>query len=161
MQHHILTIGDAIGYDVIAAVNDKSKSFRGKNLSFLSLAQFPALAVDKDTYKTITLIDALWFEKDSDKITCAFEVEKSTSIYSGILRLTDLYYSFPDNMPSLYLIIPDKREKEVVLQLQRPAIKNSGIKIHYILFSELRKNCEAICLFGEHKDILKKIAKSI
>ena len=97
----------------------------------------------------------------SNKITCAFEVEKSTSIYSGILRLTDLYYSFPNNLPSLYLIIPDKREKEVILQLQRPSIKNSDIEIHYILFSDLRKDCDAICKFGEDKDILKKISKVV
>ena len=96
--------------------------------------------------------------------TCAlpiFEVEKSTSIYSGILRLNDLYYSFPNNPPSLYLIIPDKREKEVILQLQRPSIRNSDIEIHYILFSDLRKDCEAICKFGEDKEILKKISKMV
>lgn len=161
MQHHILTIGNSIGYDVIAAANDRSKCHNGNSLSFISVDKFPEIDVDKNTYKTITLIDAIWFEKDSNKITCAFEVEKSTSIYSGILRLTDLYYSFPNNLPSLYLIIPDKREKEVILQLQRPSIKNSDIDIHYILFNDLRKDCDAICKFGEDKDILKKISKTV
>jgi type II restriction enzyme len=159
MQYHILTIGNSIGYDVIAAANDRSKCYRGNNLSFICLDKFPDIAVDRDTYKTITLIDAIWFEGDSNKITCAFEVEKSTSIYSGILRLTDLHCSFPDNSPSLYLIIPDNREKEVILQLQRPSIKKSDIEIHYILFSDLRNDCDAICKFGEDKEILKKISK--
>ncbi|MEC4684470.1 MAG: hypothetical protein VST71_01890 [Nitrospirota bacterium] len=161
MQHHVLTIGNSIGYDVIAAANDRSKCHNGDSLSFISMNRFPEIGVDKDTYKTITLIDAVWFEKDSNNITCAFEVEKSTSIYSGILRLNDLYYSFPNNPPSLYLIIPDKREKEVILQLQRPSIKNSDVKIHYILFSELRKDCEAICKFGDDKVILEKISKVV
>jgi type II restriction enzyme len=161
MQHHILTIGNSIGYDVIAAVNDRLKCHNGSNLSFIGLDGFPSLDVDKETYKTITLIDAVWFEKNTNNITCAFEVEKSTSIYSGILRLNDLYYSFPDNPPSLYLVIPDNREKEVILQLQRPSIKNSNIKIYYILFSNLRNDCEAICKFGEDKEILKKISKSV
>jgi len=161
MQHHTLTIGNSIGYDVIAAVNDRSKCYNGNSLSSICVDKFPEIDVDKDTYKTITLIDVIWFEKDSNKITCAFEVEKSTSIYSGILRLTDLYYSFPNNLSSLYLIIPDTREKEVILQLQRPLIKNSDIEIHYILFSDLRKYCDAICKFGEDKDILKKISKVV
>ncbi len=161
MQYHILTIGNSIGYDVIAAVNDRSKCYDGDNLSFISMNKFPTIDVDKDTYKTITLIDAVWFEKSSNNITCAFEVEKSTSIYSGILRLKDLYCSFPNNPPSLYLIIPDKREKEVIFQLQRPSIKNSDIEIYYILFSDLKKNCEAICKFGEDKEILKKISKVV
>ena len=161
MQHHILTIGSSIGYDVIAAVNDRSRCHNGNSLSFISIDQFPELNVDKDTYKTITLIDAVWFDKHTNNITCAFEVEKSTSIYSGILRLNDLYYSLPNNPPSLYLIIPDKREKEVILQLQRPSIKNSDIEIHYILFSDLRNDCEAICKFGEDKEILKKISRTV
>jgi len=161
MQHHILTVGSSIGYDVIAAANDRSRCHNGNSLSSVCIDKFPEINVDKDTYKTITLIDAIWFEKGSNKITCAFEVEKSTSIYSGILRLTDLYFSFPDNLPSLYLIIPNKREKEVILQLQRPSIKNSDIEIHYILFSDLRKDCDAICRFGENKNILKKISKTV
>jgi len=161
MQYHILKIGNSIGYDVIAAVNDRSKCYNGNNLSFISMNNFPTVDVDKDTYKTITLIDAVWFETDSNNITCAFEVEKSTSIYSGILRLKDLHYSFPCNPPSLYLIIPDKREKEVIFQLLRPSIKNSDVEIHYILFSDLRKDCEAICKFGEDKEILKKISRVV
>jgi type II restriction enzyme len=159
MQYHIMKIGTSIGYDVIAASNDRSKCHDGNSLSFISLEKFPELKVDPDTYKTIKLIDAVWFEKGSNNITCAFEVEKSTSIYSGILRLTDLHFSFTDSPPSLYLIIPDNREKEVLLQLQRPSIKNSAIEIHYILFSELKDNCSAICKFGEDKEILKKISK--
>jgi len=103
----------------------------------------------------------VWFDKDTNNIACAFEVEKSTSIYSGILRLNDLYYSFPNNPPSLYLVIPDKREKEVILQLQRPSIKNCDIEIHYILFSDLRNDCDAICKFGESKEILKKISRVV
>ncbi len=161
MQHHILTIGNSIGYDVIAAANDRSKCHNGDSLSFISMNRFPEIDVDRDTCKTITLIDAVWFEKDSNNITCAFEVEKSTSIYSGILRLNDLYYSFPNKPPSLYLVIPDKREKEVILQLQRPSIKNSDVEIHYILFSDLRRDCEAICRFGEDKGILEKISKVV
>ncbi len=161
MQHHILTIGASLGYDVIAAVNDRSKSYNGNSLATISVDEFPQLDVDRDVHKTITLIDAVWFEKNSNEIAGAFEVEKSTSIYSGILRLTDLSYSLPHCRPALYLIIPDKREKETMLQLQRPSIKNNGIEISYILFTELKKNCEAICKLGEDKEILKKIAKTV
>ncbi len=159
MQYHLMTIGGSIGYDVISAANDRSKCHEGKSLSFLGLERFPDLDIDKDTYKTIKLIDVVWFEKGTNKIACAFEVEKSTSIYSGILRLTDLHFSFKNDPPMLFLIIPDAREKEVLIQLQRPSINNSGIDIHYILFSELRDNCGAICKFGEDREILKKIAK--
>jgi len=160
MQHHLLTIGNALGYDVIAAANDRMKCHNGTSLSFISLDNFPDLNIDNDTYKTIQLIDVVWFERGTNKISCAFEVEKSTSIYSGILRLNDLFCSLEADKPSLFLVIPDSREKEVVTQLKRPSIKRSNIEINYILFSDLKNNCDAICRFGDDKSILKKISKA-
>jgi type II restriction enzyme len=161
MQYHLLKMGSALGYDVISASNDRSRCHEGKNFSFMSLSKFPDIGIDKETNSTISLIDVVWFQKGSNKIVSAFEVEKSTSIYSGILRLTDLFYSFPENPSMLFLIIPDNRENELIFQLNRPAIKSNNIEIHYILFSDLRKHCDAICSLGENKDILKKISKSV
>ena len=161
MQYHLLKIGHALGYDVIAASNDRSRAFDGKSFSFMCLAEFPEFILDKETLNTVKLIDVLWFEKGTNNVIGAFEVEKSTSIYSGILRLTDLSYTIADGDEVFYLIVPDKREKDVVLQLSRPAIKKSDTTIKYILFSELRQNCDALCKFGDSHRILEKIAKSV
>jgi len=160
MQYHLLKIGKELGYDVISASNDRSKSHQGKNFSFLSLPRFPKMDLNKETNKTIELIDVVWFEKDTKTPICAFEVEKSTSIYSGILRLTDLAYSFTEGEQQLYIVLPDKREKEVLVQLSRPSIKSSHTAIEYILFSDLREHCDALCKFGESHNILKKISKA-
>ncbi|GAA4340847.1 hypothetical protein GCM10023184_38840 [Flaviaesturariibacter amylovorans] len=92
-------------------------------------------------------------------MVAAFEVEKSTSIYSGILRLADLSYSIANGDEVFYLIVPDKREKDVVAQLMRPAIRNNRISIKYILFSDLRKHFDALCTFGDNQRIMEKIAK--
>jgi len=159
MQYHLLKIGKELGYDVISASNDRSKSHQGKNFSFLSLSEFPEMDINRETSKTIELIDVVWFEKDSMSPICAFEVEKSTSIYSGILRLTDLAYSFSEKEQHLYIVIPNKREKDVIKQLSRPSIKSSHTKIEYILFSDLIEHCDALCKFGENHNILKKISK--
>ena len=161
MQYHLLRIGHSLGYDVISASNDRSRCHEGNNFSFISLPRLPDIGVNKNTNGTIALIDVMWLAKGSNKIVSAFEVEKSTSIYSGILRLTDLYYSFPEDPSTLFLIIPDSREKELVFQLSRPSIKGNNIEMHYIVFSDLRKYCDAICTFGESKDTLKKIAKVV
>lgn len=161
MQYHLLLIGNSLGYDVITATNDKSKSYNGTNFSFMCLQKFPEINTDSDTASTIKLIDVLWYQKDTNNVIAAFEVEKSTSIYSGILRLTDLSYSISDGDEIFYLIVPDKREKDVCLQLSRPAIKGIKTKINYILFSDLRKHCDAICRFGGNHLAMEKIAKSI
>ncbi|VAW24723.1 Putative type II restriction enzyme NmeDIP (Endonuclease NmeDIP) (R.NmeDIP) [hydrothermal vent metagenome] len=161
MQYRLLKIGNALNYDVIAASNDRSKSHDGNKFSFMGLSDFPCMDIAKETLNTIKLIDIVWFEKNTNKIVCAFEVEKSTSIYSGILRLSDLSYSFPNQSSKLYIVIPDKREKEVKFQLSRPSIANGKIEIQYILFSELREHCNALCKFGDSHHILEKISRKV
>jgi type II restriction enzyme len=96
-----------------------------------------------------------------NNIIGAFEVEKSTSIYSGILRLTDFVYSIADGDEVFYISIPDSREKDVRMQPSRPSIKSIIISISYILFSDFRKNCETLCKFSDSHQILKKIAKNL
>lgn len=161
MQFHLLRIGSSLGYDVIPASNDRSKCHAGNNFSFISLSNFPEFNLDKETLNTVKLIDVLWFEKGTNNVIAAFEVEKSTSIYSGILRLTDLSYTIADGDEVFYLIVPDKREKDVMLQLSRPAIKKLDSPIKYILFSELRQHCDALCKFGDNHRIMEKIARSV
>lgn len=160
MQYHLLKIGKALGYDVMCARNDLSRSYQGSNFSFLCLNSFPVIPLDKEILNTIQLVDVLWFQKDTNNIVGAFEVEKSTSIYSGILRIIDLAHSIGDGDEVFYIITPDSREKEVLMQLNRPSIKNISVPIKYILFSELRKNCDAICKFGNSHLIMEKIARS-
>lgn len=161
MQYHLLKIGGALGYDVICASNDKSRSYNGNNFSFLCIPKFPEVYADADTLSTIKLIDVLWFQKGTNNVIAAFEVEKSTSIYSGILRLTDLSHTIADGDEVLYLVAPNSREKDVQLQLSRPSIRNAKIKIKYILFSDLRQHCDALCKLGDNHLIMQKIAKEV
>lgn len=157
MQYHLLKIGASLGYDVISAANDRSRSWNDNSFSFISLKKFPELSTE--TLSSIKLIDVLWFEKGTNKVIAAFEVEKSTSIYSGILRLNDLSYTIGGKV-TLYLVIPDNRKKDTILQLSRPAIKSSNILIKYICFSELRQHCDALCKFGDNHQIMEKIARA-
>lgn len=159
MQYFLVKIGKSLGYDVVVAANDRSKSHENEKLSFLCLPGLPAMDVKPDVLKTIGLIDVLWFEKGTGRIVCAFEVEKSTSIFSGILRLTDLALTSPE-VKTLYIAAPDAREKEVIAQLKRPSISTGkGVNMSYLLFSDLREHCESICKFGNDHTILEKIAK--
>ncbi len=90
MQFHLLIIGRALGYDVVAARNDMSRQYNGQSFSFLSLPSLPTLPVSPETSQMISLIDIIWLEKGTGRLICEFEGEQSTSIYSGLLRLTDL-----------------------------------------------------------------------
>ena len=163
VQYLLMKIGKSLGYDVIVASNDRTKSYNNENFSFISLQEFPEIEAGNDVKKTIALIDVIWFEKKTNKLVSAYEVEKSTSIYSGILRLTDLALTIPNSEKiSLYLVAPEQREKEIIAQLKRPSlIAKEGIKISYILFSELCTHCDSICKFGNDHTIMEKVAKCI
>jgi type II restriction enzyme len=163
IQYLLMKIGKSLGYDVVVASNDRLKSYNDEKFSFISLPKLPEIEAGDEVKKTIGLIDVIWFEKGTNKLVSAFEVEKSTSIYSGILRLTDLALTLPNSEKiSLYLAAPEQREKEIMAQLKRPSfVAKEGTKISYILFSELCTHCDSICKFGDDYTIMEKIAKCI
>lgn len=162
MQHRLTKLGKALGYDVFVASNDRGKSFEGDRFSFHCLCSLPKLAVSDEVASTVSLIDVLWFEKGSNHVACGFEVEKTTSIYSGLLRLADLALALPDQPIRVFLVAPDEREREVIAQLKRPSVvaTNRGTA-SYILFSDLNKHFDAMCRFGAGREVLDKIARSV
>lgn len=162
MQYLLSRVGTSLGYEAVVAVNDRSRSFNGIQLSQLCLPCLPALALEPEVCNTIALIDVLWLEKGTNRIIGAFEVEKSTSIYSGILRLSDLALALPDHQTRLCLVVPDGREKEVVAQLKRPSFIATGRpQPSYLLFSDLAQHCDAICKFGADHRVLDRLVKRV
>lgn len=160
MQAHLLKVGQALGYQVWIARNDRSapNCHGGGRLGETALAALPTLDLGADVINTVELIDVLWLQGNS--VVCAFEVEKSTSIYSGILRLQDLSLSLSGLDPDLFLIAPDDREGEVRAQLLRPAFRQLANRPSLITFTDLEAHCEALCRFGSDQTALKRIARS-
>ena len=160
IQHLLTTVGRSLGYDVHVATNDRNRSHEGQSLASLAVERLPDLGLPDETAQTIALIDVLWLARDSGRVVCAFEVEKSTSIYSGILRLVDLAKSVGDPSMHFYLVAPDAREREIQAQLRRPAFGDLGsMELRYILFRELCKHCDGLCKFGDDHTVMRKIAK--
>ncbi|MCZ2075838.1 MAG: hypothetical protein LC130_12670 [Bryobacterales bacterium] len=161
IQLLLTKLGRALGYDVLVAANDRGKSFQDEKFSFHCLCGLPDLGISPDVAGTIDLIDVLWFEKGSSRVVCGFEVEKSTSIYSGLLRLADLALALPDHAIKIFLVAPDEREKEVLAQLRRPSVlAANGGAASYILFSDLAKHWESMGRFGSGCGVLEKLART-
>jgi hypothetical protein len=70
------------------------------------------------TTRTIELIDVLWLKGHS--IIAAFEVEATTSVYSGLLRMSDLLSLQPNLDIQLFLVAPDDRRNKVAQEIRRP-----------------------------------------
>lgn len=100
------------------------------------------------------LIDVIWLAREqasrSRRVAAAFEVEHSTSIHSGIVRMLDLALgSSLGEGCSLFLVAPDERRAEVAQQLNRPAfMRVAELDIRYLPYSELRQHREAMGRFG-------------
>ncbi len=160
MQFLLAKAGRALGYLVHVAANDRTRVWEGVPLSSLAVESLPPLGLPGDVEQTVGLIDVLWLDPAGGRVVCAFEVEKSTSIYSGILRLLDLERSAAVRPDQLYLVAPDAREKEIQAQLCRPSFAGAGVpEIHYILFSDLCAHCDGMCKFGTDHTALLKIAR--
>ena len=76
------------------------------------------LNYDQTTLRTIEQIDVLWLKGRS--IRRAFEVEHTTSVYSGILRMADLLALQPNMDIRLHIVAPTTRRDKVLQELRRP-----------------------------------------
>lgn len=161
MQFSLTKMGRDLGYDIWVAANDRGRSLNGMSLQALTLPKLPTLDLAPEVMKTVSLIDVIWINRASQQIECAFEIEKSTSIYSGMLRLLDLASSLGDRKYDFFLVAPDSRQKEIVAQLQRPSFSALGsVAFRYLLFSDVSCNCDAMSRFGDDYRVLLKVARS-
>jgi hypothetical protein len=98
------------------------------------------LQFDEVTNQTIELIDVLWLRGNA--IVAAFEIESTTSIYSGLLRMSDLITMQPNLNIPLYLVAPDERRDKVIAEVNRPTFSRRTPPLNqicsYISFSALR-----------------------
>jgi hypothetical protein len=76
------------------------------------------LNYDETTLDTIKRIDVLWLKGRA--IRRAFEVEHSTAIYSGLLRMADLCALLPNINVSLHIVGPESRREKVFQEITRP-----------------------------------------
>ena len=153
IQSLLLQLGAEMGFDVWVARNDRSRIFNGKKLGEMprNKPELP-LQFDEATNSTIELIDVLWLR--GNQIVAAFEIESTTSIYSGLLRMADLVAMQPNINIPLYLVAPNARREKVFSEVNRPTFSRLSPKLHeicrYIAFDVLRdriKKAEAFIKF--------------
>jgi len=144
IQWMLLQIGSDMGLDVWVARNDINKEFNGKFFKDIpNLRNKLPRQFDDVTNRTIELIDVLWLQGDA--IVAAFEVEHSTAIYSGLLRMSDLVTMQPNIKLDLYLVAPDDRREKVFVEINRPT------------FARLKPPLPKICKFIPYSKLKKEI----
>jgi hypothetical protein len=120
IQGLLAKIGEQMGFDIWLPNPDRArvaKVWQPHDPRTL-LTTLP-LSYDKATQSTIGLIDVIWI-KNKRSIARAFEVEHTTSIYSGILRMADLVALQPDIKIKMHIVAPADRQEKFSTEIRRP-----------------------------------------
>ncbi len=120
IQYRLLRLGAAMGYNVWVARNDRAKVYDGGPLGALpAMVDELPTQFNEATNKTIEMIDVLWLKGNS--IVAGFEVESTTAVYSGLLRMSDLLALQPNLNIDLYIVAPEDRRGKVEREILRPS----------------------------------------
>jgi len=152
-QYHIARMGELIGNDVWIASNDKNKIYEGESLNTISLAELPHFA-GPTVLNIAKSIDIIWFKKNTAQPICFFEIEHSTSIYSGLLRLNDVKIDYP--IPQAFIVAHKDRRKQFENQIERRTFSYSELSevCQFMTYEEADK-------FIESYEAIKIIHKKI
>jgi hypothetical protein len=111
-------IGEAMGFKIWLPMADRSRVTEYWTSQPGVLLDRLPLNYDETTLDTIKRIDVLWLKGRA--IRRAFEVEHTTAIYSGLLRMADLCALLPNINVRLHIVAPESRREKVFQEITRP-----------------------------------------
>ncbi|MGA3286667.1 MAG: EVE domain-containing protein [Bacteroidota bacterium] len=118
IQALLAEIGEKMGMKIWVPRSDRSRVLDIWKPQGGSLLESLPMNYDDTTLRTIEQIDVLWIRRTS--IVRAFEVEHTTSIYSGILRMADLLALQPNLDIKAHIVAPAERREKVFQEITRP-----------------------------------------
>lgn len=128
MQWRLIRLGKKSHVDVWVPQNDQGKSYENHAFRDDVLHDFQT-TLDVPPY--IKNIDVVW--KYGYSIKSAFEIEHSTAVYSGILRLSDLRALTPNSTYPLFIVADRDRRSKVFSELQRPTFDNPFLNMKEVV----------------------------
>lgn len=152
IEYLLLRLGSSMGLQLWIDQNDRNLVVEGTRLGDIpgvidgSLPQFR-----QDLAYAVRRIDVLWLR--DDEVTAAFEVESTTAVYSGLLRMSDLLALQPNINISLFIVAEERRRKDVIREIGRPTFKKALKKplaqsCRYISFEKLEERASPILTMG-------------
>jgi hypothetical protein len=129
MQWRLIRLGQLAKCDVWVPRNDQPKQFEGHHFRDFVLRDFHETI---DVPRSIENIDVVW-KFGPYSIKSAFEIEHSTSIYSGILRLSDLRAEAPNSNYPLFIVAPEDRRRRVFEELRRPTFSGPCLRLNEVI----------------------------
>lgn len=118
-------IGFARGFDIWIPTIDRSKLDWAMSDTFPCREDAPTGYANVDPI--IQEVDVIWLQRGSANIHSLFEVEHSTPVYSGLLRMNDIHLIAPRLRPRFAIVANDNRRSLYARQINRPTFRTSGL----------------------------------
>ncbi len=118
-QARVAQIGAEMGFHIWVPRNDKGRVMElvPEEMHKRFLEDLP-LNYNYTTLRTIEQIDVLWLKDQA--MARAFEIEHTTAIYSGLLRMADLLALQPNMDIRLHIVAPSDKREQVFREINRP-----------------------------------------
>jgi hypothetical protein len=152
IQWRLLNLGSQMGLNVWSPKADRGRTWKGNVIGDVPkmLASLPT-QFNEATTRTIENIDVLWLSGQA--IVAAFEVEHTTAVYSGLLRMSDLLTMQPNLDINLYLVGPDDRYSKFAREVARPTFASRPKPLHSVCgFLPYSKLCDRL---DEAKNVIR------
>ena len=119
VQANVAEIGAKMSFQVWIPRSDRARVLEQvpEPLHGAFLKKLP-LNYEENTLRTIEQIDVLWLKGRS--MVRAFEIEHTTAIYSGLLRMADLLALQPNMDIRLNIVAPTEKRDKVLAEIMRP-----------------------------------------
>jgi len=152
IQWRLLNLGSQMGLEVWAPRRDRSRSWNECCITDVErMRDSLPKQFDENTNRTIQEIDVLWFQGQT--IVAAFEVEHSTSIFSGLLRMSDLLTMQPNITINMYIVGPDDRQAKFENEVARPTFAARARPLHTLCrFLPYSRLCDRL---DEAKNVIR------
>jgi hypothetical protein len=156
IQWYLVQLGPQHGYDVHVAINDKNRTYQGERLGEGCLEELVLPGFSDAVTKIIRYVDVIWLEGDA--IVAMFEVESTTSIYSGILRMTDFVTRVPNFAVDMYIIAAESDSDAVRKEMTRPTFETvlepvSHSSLQFLSFEDVRDRYETVESAGPLQEV--------
>jgi hypothetical protein len=125
IQTLLASIGIKKNYDIYIPIKDRAKL--DWNLSPTFDCRDCDFSGFEKIISVIQEVDVIWIKKGSNDLQALFEVEHSTPIYSGLLRLNDIHLTSPKQNVRYNIVANSIRNSLFTKQINRPTFKCSGL----------------------------------
>ncbi|MYK26835.1 MAG: hypothetical protein F4052_07805 [Dehalococcoidia bacterium] len=126
VQAKLAEIGSRMGMSVWIPSSDRGRVAQHLPADGGQLVEELPLIDGDRILKTVQQIDVLWLK--GRLIVRAFEVEHTTAVYSGLLRMADLLALLPNRNIPLHIVASSERRAKVLQEIRRPVFEYLGLE---------------------------------